>query len=799
MLKDVRVALRLFGRKPAFAAAVAGILALGIGVNITVFNLAWGLLYRPLPYADSERLLRVWGESRDGRTARLGFSIPRYEHFRDGQRGFTAVAVDVQASFTLTGAGDPAQVNGRRVSANYFEVLGVAPVAGRGFRGDEEQAGGVAVITPKFRRDRLGNPPDVLGRAITLDGSTYTIVGVVPELPAADGGANEVYITRPYDIGIPPEVLQRGVSFLRFSGRLRDGLTFEQARAEMAVLAESYRRDAVGRADGDWMTRVLTIREDISGTLRAAVTTLLWAVALVLLLACSNVANLLTGHFLARDRELAVRTALGASRWQLFRRCVVETTVLSGAGAIVGLLLAVQMNEVLPQLGANLPLDETQGVPWSLLVAASVLALLVGVATGAHPGLQSAKLRALDALRGSRGSKGGRHRLQDVLVGVQVAVSLVLLFAAALLTESFRRVSQQDPGFDVTNVLTATINLPPRNYPTPAAQNALYERVREQLDNAPGVSSAALVAGLPLSGALSRAPYARADRAVPLNQRPLGPTRSVTPGYFETLGIPLRGGRDFTPRDDVNAQPVVILSESTARSLFPEEDTIGRVVLTGSQNGGIRAQVVGVVGDVRSLTLTQTTEVELYRPLAQRQLPFAQIAVRAAGSPESVIGTLRAVVRKVDPELPLTHVITAEQVLGDSLGQRRLLMALLGTFAALAFVLSAVGIYAIVAFTVGRRTTEIGIRMALGAKPFDVVRLIAGQGMRPVVAGTIIGLAALPWVSNRIAGQLFQVSPLNPSVIGLVVGLIVMVAAAASVTPASRAARVDPIRALRAD
>lgn len=799
MLKDVRVALRLFYRRPAFAGAVAGILALGIGVNITVFNLAWGLLYRPLPYADSERLLRVWGESRDGRTARLGFSIPKYEHFRDGQRGFTAVAVDVQASFTLFGAGDPAQVNGRRVSANYFEVLGVAPVAGRGFRGDEEQAGGVAVITPKFRRDRLGNPPDVLGRAITLDGSTYTIVGVVPELPAADGGANEVYITRPYDIGIPPEVLQRGVSFLRFSGRLRDGLTFEQARAEMAVLAESYRRDAVGRADADWMTRVLTIREDISGTFRAAVTTLLWAVALVLLLACSNVANLLTGHFLARDRELAVHTALGASRWQLFRRCVVETTVLSGAGAIVGLLLAVQMNEVLPQLGANLPLDETQGVPWSLLVAASALALLVGVATGAHPGLQSAKLRALDALRGSRGSKGGRHRLQDVLVGVQVAVSLVLLFAAALLTESFRRVSQQDPGFDVTNVLTATINLPPRNYPTPAAQNALYERVREQLDHAPGVSSAALVAGLPLSGALSRAPYARADRAVPLNQRPLGPTRSVTPGYFETLGIPLRGGRDFTPRDDLNAQPVVILSESTARSLFPDEDPIGRVILTGSQNGGIRAQVVGVVGDVRSLTLTQTTEVELYRPFAQRQLPFAQIAVRAAGSPESVIGTLRAVVRKVDPELPLTQVITAEQVLGDSLGQRRLLMALLGTFAALAFVLSAVGIYAIVAFTVVRRTTEIGVRMALGAKPFDVVRLIAGQGMRPVVAGTIIGLAALPWVSNRIAGQLFQVSPLKPSVIGLVVGLIVMVAAAASVTPASRAARVDPIRALRGD
>jgi len=799
MLKDLRFALRLFKRAPAFAAVVVGVLALGTGVNITVFNLAWGLLFRPLPYADSERLLRVWGESRDGRTARLGFSIPKWEHFRAGQRSFSAVAADVQASFSFTGAGDPVQVNGRRVSANFFDVLGVTPIAGRSFRPEEQEVAGLAVIAERFWRERLGGAAEAVGRAIPLDGQPFTVVGVVPDLPAADGGASDVYITRPYEIGMPMEVLQRGISFLRFSGRLADGVTIEQARAEMAVLADSYRRDHVGNADADWVARVVAIREDISGTFRQAVTTLLWAVSLVLLLACSNVVNLLTSKFLARKRELAVRTALGASRWQLLRQSVVETMVLSGAGAIVGLLLAVQINRLLPRAGATLPLENAQGVPWSLLMAAAALAVLIGAATCIYPGLQSMKLRAADALRGSRGSRGGRHRLQEVLVAAQVAVSLVLLFSAALLTESFRRVSQQDPGFAPSRVLTAAINLPPRRYPTPQAQHLLHERLRERLANAPGVTSAALIAGLPLSGSLSRAPYARADRAVPLNERPLGPTRSITPGYFQTLGIPLVAGRDFTSRDDVEAPRVAIVSASTARRLFPDEDPIGRVILTGSQGGGIPAEIVGVVGDVRSLTLTEMTDVEVYRPFAQRPVAFAQIAVKAAGSAESVTTTVRNVVREVDPELPLTRVATAEQVLGDSLGQRRLLMTLLGAFAVLAFLLSGVGTYAVVAFMVGRRTAEIGVRMALGANRSDVVRLIAGQGLRPVAAGAAVGLLALPWISDLIAEQLFQVSPLNPSILGVVGGLIFVAAAAASLLPASRAALVDPARVLRPD
>ena len=798
LLADLRIALRQFARKPALALAVVTILALGIGANISVYTLAWNLLYRPLPFASPDRVVRIWGESRDGKTTRLGFSIPKLEHFTAGQRSFSGVAVDVGMPLTFIAPGrDPEQILGRRVSANYFDVLGVPLLRGRGFRPEEETVTGPAVVTEVFWRTRLDAAADAVGRAIALDGTPHTIVGIVPAPPAADG-PTDVYITRPYDAGLPRPVLMRGVSFMRVSARLRGDVSPEQARANVETLASTYLRDNSGNADADWIARVLTIRDDLSGTFRASVMTLLWAVALVLLLACCNVANLMTTHLLSRMRELAVRASLGARPWQLMRQCIIETTTLSTAGAAAGLFLAASLTDLLPRFGATLPLD-AQSIGGAPLLAACALALTVGVATGVLPGLHSARMRALDALRGARGTVGGRSTVRNVLVGVQVAVSLVLLFGAVLLIESFRRVSAQAPGFAASRVATGAISLPTRRYPDPIAQNILYERLREDLGHAPGVRSAAIVAGLPLSGFLSRAPYVRADRAVPLNQRPLGPTRSVTPGYFATMGIPMRAGRDFTQRDDGAAPQVAIISASTARQLFPDEDPLGRVMLSGSQDGGIRVEIVGVVGDVRSLTLTQPTDVEIYRPFAQRTQAFGQIVVKGDAPPESLLTTMQAVVRAIDPELPMTRAGTLDQVLDASLGQRRLLMTLLAGFAALAFVLSAVGIYAVVSFTVGRRTTEIGVRIALGAKPSSVVRSIAVHGMRPVLAGAAAGLLGVPLVVRAVSAQLFEVSAADPRVFGSVTAIIIAVAAAASLLPARRAAKIDPIVALRSD
>jgi putative ABC transport system permease protein len=798
MLADVRIALRQFARKPALALAVVTILALGIGANISVFTLAWNLLYRPLPFGSPDRLVRVWGESRDGQATRLGFSIPKLEHFTSGQRSFSGVAVDVDMPLTFTAPGrDPEQILGRRVSANYFDVLGVPVLRGRGFRPEEETVTGAAIVTEVFWRMRLNAAADAVGGAIALDGTPHTIVGIVPTPPAADG-PTDVYITRPYDAGLPRPVLMRGVSFMRFSARLRGDVSLEQARANMETLATTYLRDNPGNADADWIARVLTIRDDLSGTFRASVMTLLWAVGLVLVLACCNVANLMTTHLLSRTRELAVRASLGAQPWRLMQQCLVETTTLSTAGAAAGLFLGASLTDLLPRLGATLPLD-AQRIGGAPLFAACALALTVGVATGVLPGLHSARMRALDALCGARSTVGGRSTVRNVLVGVQVAVSLVLLFGAVLLIESFRRVSAQDPGFVVSRVATGTITLPTRRYPDPIAQNILYERLREELGRAPGVRSAAIITGLPLSGFLSRAPYVRADRAVPLNQRPLGATRSVTPDYFATMGIPMRAGRDFTARDDAAAPQVAIISVSTARRLFPEEDPLRRVILSGSQDGGIPVEIIGVVGDVRSLTLTQPTAIEIYRPLAQRTQAFGQIVVKGEAPPESLLTTIYAVVRAADPELPITRAGTLDQMLDASLGQRRLLMALLGGFAVLAFVLSAIGIYAVVSFTVGRRTTEIGVRIALGAKPSSVVWSIAVHGMRPVLAGGAAGLLGVPLVARALSGQLFEVSAADPRVFGSVAAIIIAVAAAASLLPARRAARIDPIAALRSD
>jgi len=798
LISDIRIALRQFVRKPALALAVVAILTLGIGANISVFTLAGNLLYRPLPFGDADRLVRIWGESRDGRASRLGFSIPKLEHFRSGQQSFSGVAVDVGMPLTFTAPGrDPEQILGRRVSANYFDVLGVPLLRGRGFRPEEEAVMGAAIVTETFWRTHLDASADAVGRAIALDGTPHTIVGIAPAPPAADG-ATDVYITRPYDAGLPRPVLMRGISFMRFSARLRDDVSHEQARANAEALAATYLRDNPGNADADWIARVATIREDLSGNFRASVMALLWAVALVLLLACCNVANLMAAHLFSRARELAVRTSLGARPWQLMRQCVVETTALSSAGAAVGLFLAANLTNLLPRLGADLPVD-SRGIGGASLVAACALALLVGVATGLLPGLQSARVSPLHALGGARGTVGGRSTIRDVLVGVQVAVSLLLLIGAALLVGSFLRVSAQDPGFAASRVATGTISLPTRRYADPIVQSTLYERLREELGRAPGVHSAAIVAGLPLSGVLSRAPYVRADRVVPLNQRPLGPTRSVTPGYFATMGIPLRAGRDFTPRDDAAAPQVVILSASAASRLFPNEDSLGRVILSGSQNGGIPVEIVGVVGDVRSLTLTQPTDVEIYRPFAQRTQAFGQLVVKAEAAPESVLATMRAVVRAVDPELPVTQLGTLEQVLESSLGQRRLLMTLLAAFAAVAFVLSSVGIYAVVSFTVGARTSEIGVRIALGAKPSSVVRSIAVHGMRPVLAGLAAGLLGVPLVTRVLSAQLFEVSAADPRVLGTLAALIVAVGTAASLLPARRAARIDPIVALRSE
>jgi putative ABC transport system permease protein len=805
LTQDCRYAARMLCKNPGFTGVAVVVLALGIGANAAIFSLLYGLFVRPLPYPDAARLVRFYGQSPDGRLARLGASVPKFQHIRDHQRSSREIAADAGIAMALTSAGaDPQRVTVGIVTANYFDVLGVRAFEGRTFSRDEEERAQVAVVTRSFWRSRLNGDASALGRSIALDGRAYTIVGVVNDLPVSDVGPTEAFVPLPFQLsGLSPELMQRGVSYLRITGRLKDDVTLEQAREDAKLLGESYREQNREKADSSWHEIAIPIREDLTGNVRPAMMTLLAAVALVLLIACSNVANLLTARFAGRRREIAVRAALGAERTRIVRLFLVESVMLSIAGAAAGIAIAAASLELLPGLVSNLPLDGRATVlEQPVLWATIAVAVLTGLLMGVYPALQAAKPAPAEVLRSAHGASGGQiqHRVRSTLVAGQVSLSLMLVVGAALLVNSFSRLRSQEPGFDPGAVLTANLALPPARYPTQASQDAFRERLLERLREIPGVRQAALAVGLPLTGNNSTAPFARGDgRVPPLNERPLGLTRSITPGYFATLSIPVLNGRDFDARDGADAPPVIIISQQTARTLFPDVDAVGRTVVISSTGGGIRCEVVGVVADVRSVSLAKPNDVEFYRPFTQRGNPFGQIAIRTVGDPSRLVADLRFAVRAVDPELPLNQLTTLASVTDASLGQRKLQMVLLAAFAALAVLLSTMGIYSVVAYVVGQRTSEIGIRLALGAHRADVLRLMTWEGIRPVGAGLAAGLAGVIALGRMLASQLYGVTAFDPVTLMAAMTILGAVALAACIIPARRAARVDPAIALRGD
>jgi putative ABC transport system permease protein len=804
LTQDARYAGRMLLKNPGFTSVAVIALALSIGANAAIFSLIDSLFVRPLPYAHADSLIRIWGQSTDGRQRRLTASVPKFEHLRRSQRSSVAVAADSSGlAVAMTGIRDqPQRVIASIVTDNYFEVLGVPPIAGRTFRPGEEDRAPVVVITRQFWVNRLQSDPNAVGRTVTFDSGPYTVVGIVDNLPASDVGSVEAFLPMPVLLsGLTPELRQRGVSYLRITGRLNPGITIEQARAEAAILAERYRVENREKADSSLREIVIGIREDLTGNVRPAILTLLAAVALVLLIACSNVANLLTGRFAGRRREIALRAALGARRARIVRLFLFESLLLSALGALG---VARVCLDILPALGAtNLPLDGDVTITPAVLWATASVALATGVLMGIYPALQAARPSANDALKaGGRGISGARtqQRVRSVLVACQVSLSLMLLVGAALLIASFANLRRQEPGFDPARVLTAGVSLPPSRYPDASSQQLFRQRLLDALRVSPGIESAALGAGVALTGIDWSAPFARGDgRVPPLHERSLGLTRSVSPGYFATMSIPLVAGRDFSDHDAADSPRVIVISRSTARKLFPDTDAIGKTIITGSLGGGTRCEVVGIVGDVRSVNLAQANDVEFYLPFTQRSLDLAQIVVRTAGDPRPLLNGVRAAVRAVDPELPLNQPRALVDIADASLGQRKLLMTLLGAFAGLALLLASVGIYSVVAYLVGQRTGEIGVRLALGASPADILRLVTIGGLRPVTAGLAIGVAGVGALGRLLAAQLYGVSALDPKVLFAAASALGAVGLIACLVPARRATRIDPAIALRAD
>ena len=806
-MNDLKFALRQLRKSPAFSAIAIITLALGIGLNTTIFSLINDLFLRGLPFREPSRVVHMFAGDKSRNLVDITISAPRFQHYREGQTLFDGFAAENLFLFTLTEVGDPVQVFGGRITPNYFDVLGVRPILGRNFRPDEEESADVALITKSFWQKRLGGDPNVIGRSITLDGTPHTIVGVLPNAPPQWFGANpvaEVWTTKPFQIpGFSYERMMRGTGFLRVIGRIKPGITLEQVRAALPSLEQGYRANYANKIDSTASTSVKTLPQDVTENIRAGFATLFAAVCFVLLIACSNVANLLLVRFSSRRREIALRMAVGASRSSIVRLFVWESLLVSLFAGALGAFLAWRLVPVVPKMASNfLPLEGNTASSLSLSVLGFTIALsaLTGLLMGIYPALQGSHADLIGGLKeGGRGTSGSirQQRFRKILVGAQVALSVTLFAGAALLITSFIRLSQQNLGFQPHNLWTGAITMPAAKYPDGPSRQRFAEQIVAVLREAPCIESATVSGDIPLAGG-NRTLYARADRDVPpLENRANAPSHDIVPGYLKTWGIPLMAGRDFDEHDLMEGRNVCLISQTGAKKVFPNENPIGKTLLVTSNS--TPAEIVGVVGDVRSQRIAELPEMEFYRPWAQENFPFVNVTIRTNLKLDAATRAVQSALSKVNPGLAIAVPQTMDAVVAQALGQARLMMWLLGIFAGAALLLASIGIYGAVAYSVEQRTGEIGVRMALGAQTRDVLRLIVNQGMKPVVIGLAIGIVSAFALGRLIASQLYQVSAHNPALLGGAAVLLAAIALVACLLPARRATFINPIEALRAE
>src|SRR5881398_1070958 len=634
-MNDLRFALRQLRKSPGFSALAIITLAIGIGLNTAIFSLINDLFLRGLPFKEPSRVVHLFGGDKSRDLEDIGVSTPRYQHFRDGQTVFDGLAAENFFLFTLTGLGDPVQVFGGRLTSNYFDLLGVRPILGRNFLPQEEEGADVAVVTKNFWQKRLGGDPNVIGRSITLDGTAHTIVGVLPNMPATWFGANpiaEVWTTKPFQLpGFTYERMMRGTSFLRVIGRMKPGMTLGQVKAALPSLEESYRAQYPNNIDSAFVTTLRTLPEDVTRNFRAGFATLFAAVSFVLLIACSNVANLLLVRFSGRRREIALRMAIGASRASVARLFVFESLLVSVIAGAIGAFVAWQLVPLVPRIASNfLPLEANHATTLSVpvLVFTIGLSILTGLLMGIYPALQGSQVDLVDGLKeGGRGTSGSvrQQRFRKILVGAQVALSVTLLVGAALLITSFIRLSQQNLGFRPQNLWTGAITLPTSQYPDRPSRQRFVEQTLHELRSVPGLESATISGDIPLVG-FSRYLYARGDHDVPpVEKREIVPGHEVTPGYFKTWGVTLLAGRDFNEHDTADGQKVCLISQAGAKQVFSGENPIGKTLFLANAEW----EIIGMVDDVRSLQVAEAPGMEFYRPWAQYNFPLVNIAVRS--------------------------------------------------------------------------------------------------------------------------------------------------------------------------
>ena len=807
LLHDIRYALRLLARSPAFTAVAVFTLAIGIGANTAIFSVADALLLRPLPYADPGRLVLIsQGGTLNG--VRQGpLSWIRFQHLNGQARSFTGMAAFTSEAFTVTGRGDPEQYRGARVSWNFFDILGVQPALGRAFRPEEDQPGGqsVALISHSLWARRFGSDPAIAGAHITLDARDYVIAGVLPAGFRFDlfGGDCDIVTPRVYELNIAtPQQIQAGAGFLNYLARLKPGVTLASAQAEMDTLAAAYRAAFPRNPDSDpnMIVAVGNLRDEMVSSARVAVLILFGAVSVVLLIACANVASLLLSRALGRKREIALRTAIGAPRSSLIRQLLTESLMVALAGGVLGAAASAWGTRLIVSLAqGSLPRSSDIRSDGVVLLFTAAVSLFAGVLFGMVPALEISRPDLISVLRSEgRGATSGRrrHRMGSLLVVSQVALSMLLMVGAGLLVRNFLELRGARPGFDPHGLLTMNIPLAPSRYDR-SHEIQFFDELLRRVRALPGVESAAVCSALPLNAGRFSPALAEGQPVVPLAERPLFNIQSFTPGYVETMRQPLLRGREFNARDGERDPKAIMVNQAAARRYWPGRDAVGMHILVGRLAQPI--EIVGVLGDVRNVNLAADPQPEIYFPYAQLPTSSMNLVVRAAGDPRRLTSAIRAQVFAVDSTQPVTDVRTMDDVLEAGAAQPRFTTSLLGGLSVTALILAIVGIYGVIAYSVAERTQEMGIRMALGARRGDILAMVLRQGMLLAAIGIALGLAAALALTRLLSSLLYRVSVTDPVTFGGGAAVFLLVALAASLVPARRATRVDPATALRGE
>ena len=805
-LQNLRFGARMLFKNPGFSLTAIVTLALGIGGNTAIFTITSALMLRPLPYQNPRELvaLDVTDKTGGSRCCTLGWT----DLIREHNQVFSGFAVSAIDTFNMTGHGEPAQIAAGRVSPGIFDMLSVTPQLGRTFLPEEGQPAGrpVVMISDDLWRGRFGGDRAITGQTLTLDSQSYTIVGVLPAgLQFPFIGPADVWTPRYFEHSLfTTQRLRQGVGYLGAVARLRPGVSREKALAEMQVLHQQYRKENPTAPDADpgISASVTNLQDSLVSDQQSKLTLLTCCVGLVLLIACANVASLLLSRALARKKEIAVRAALGAQRAALIFQLLTESILLAVAGGLLGLGLSAAATRYLAGLSQNsFPQGFAIAMDARVLLFALALSLLTGLAFGIFPALQLSRTNVNETLRDEgRGSTGGqrRGRLLGALVVLQVALSLVVVMGGSLLVRSFARLLHVSPGFDPQNVLTMNVSLPTVKYADAQKQIAFFDDVLRRVSALPGVRSTAISAALPLTPKRITPVLPEGQPEVPLAQRPFIIIEAISPAWFQTMRVPLRGGRVFTDADNAQAPKVLIVNETLAHRYWPNQNAIGKHIALGRQAA---AEIVGIVGDVKNRSLALDAAPQIYFPFPQIPWGNMNVLVQTAADPHLAAGAVRAQIAAVDPDQPVTNVKTVDELMDSSRAQPRLTTMVLGIFSGVALVLVIVGIYGVLAHSVAQRKQELGVRLALGAEKADILRLVIRQGLALTLMGVGIGLAGaliLSWVmSKMLSGMLYQISARDLVTFAVTPLTFLAIAVVASYIPARRATRVDPLEALR--